>query len=283
MNRNTSQEEKAKRFHHLHYAGSLLVLPNIWDSLGALLLADVGYPAIATASAAIAFANGYSDGEKIPFKELLSLLKKITACVALPVSADIESGYAKNDEQLQQNIKALITAGIVGINIEDTDNETDKLLSIEKQSHKIKLIRTVADEMNMPIFINARTDVYLHPEDFITAEEKLTETIKRGLAYKEAGADGFYPITVIDENHIKEIMTQVKLPVNLLTMPGLPGLKRLNDLGVARVSLGPGFLKIAVKAMRELAIQLKQYDGLPTITSNEIKTDYLERLVADSQ
>ena len=274
-----TQKEKADWFRKLHHSGNMLVLANIWDPLGALLMENLGYPAIATASAAIAYANGYNDKEKIPFNDLLKLLKRITASVNLPVTADIESGYAENDNQLQEHIKQLLDTGVVGINIEDTDHKTNSLLSIEFQCNKIRLIRKSADEMCIPLFINARTDVYLHEQNFASAEAKFDETIKRGLTYKEAGADGFFPITLKQEEEIKELIDRVKLPINIITMPGIPDLKTLGKIGVARVSLGPSLLKIAIKAIKELAQQLKDYEGLSSITGNEITSDYLKSLV----
>ncbi len=276
---NMTQKEKAERFRELHHSGKMLVLPNIWDPLGALLIENLGYPAIATASAAVAYANGYNDREQIPFNDLLTLLKRITQSVNLPVTADIESGYAKPDSQLQENIKRLVDSGIVGINIEDTDHNTNTFQSIEAQCGKIRLIRKAAEEMGIPIFINARTDVYLHETNFPSAEIKLNETIKRGLSYKDAGADGFFPITLKSEKDIKEIIAQVKLPLNIITMPGIPDLKTLSRLGVARVSLGPLLLKISIRAMKELAEQLKEYEGLSSITGNEITSDFLKKLV----
>jgi 2-methylisocitrate lyase-like PEP mutase family enzyme len=278
--RNTiSQKEKAVEFHRLHHAGKMLILPNIWDPLGALLLESLEYPAIATASASIAYSNGYHDGENISFNDMLTSVTKITHSVHLPVTADIESGYAADDIQLQENIKLLIKAGIVGINMEDTDKKTNTLISIESQCSKINLIRKTADEMGISLFINARTDVYVHEKSFASEEAKLDEAITRGLAYKEAGADGFYPITLTQEQQIKEIIDQVKQPLNILTIPGIPDLKTLHKIGVARVSLGPSFLKIAIRAMKEMAIQLKDGEGLSVITGNEITSDYLKSLV----
>ena len=196
MMNNISQKEKAERFRELHHTGEMLILPNIWDSLGALLMESLEYPAIATASASVALSSGYNDGENIPFNDVLLLLKKITKSVNVPVTADVEGGYADSDVQLQENIKLLIDAGIAGINIEDTDKKTNSLRSVDAQSHRIKLIRKVADETGIPLFINARTDVYLHLGNFNGDEVKFEEVIKRGVAYKEAGADGFFPIIV---------------------------------------------------------------------------------------
>ncbi|MEO8211287.1 MAG: isocitrate lyase/phosphoenolpyruvate mutase family protein [bacterium] len=274
-----SQKEKAVRFRELHYTDKMLVLPNIWDALGALLLESLAYPAIATASASVAFSNGYDDGENIPFNDLLSLLKKITTSVNIPVTADIESGYAVNNIQLQENIKLLIGSGIAGINFEDTDNKTHNLRSIESQCDKISLIRKVSGEMGIPLFINARTDVYLYGKNFTTAKEKFDEILKRGLGYKEAGADCFFPIGLKHEEEIKELIAHIKLPINILAIPGIPDLKILSELGVARVSFGSSLLRIAIRAIKDLAIQLKDYEGLSKITENEITTDYLKALV----
>ncbi len=275
---NISQKEKAERFRQLHYTGSILMLPNIWDPLGALLLENIGYPAVATASASVAFSNGYNDGENIPFSNLLLLLKRITGSVSVPVTADIEKGYAASDSQLQENIRLLIDAGITGINIEDTESKTMDLVPVDLQYDKIRLIRKVSDEAGVPIFINARTDVYL-PGRNISADAKTEEAIKRGLAYKEAGADGFYPIALTQEEEIKKIIAAVELPLNIITIPGIPDLKTLEKLGVARVSLGPSFLKIAIRSMKQLALELKDKEGLLMITGNEITSDYLKSLV----
>lgn len=137
--------------------------------------------------------------------------------------------------------------------------------------------------MGISLFINARTDVYIHGNEFEIAEAKLEETIKRGLAYKNAGADCFYPIVMRREQDIKKTVEQLQMPVNILTIPGIPDLNILNQIGVARVSLGPSFLKIAIKAMKELAIKLSKFEGLSEITENEITSDYLKNLVAQKK
>ncbi|MFI5188102.1 MAG: isocitrate lyase/phosphoenolpyruvate mutase family protein, partial [Chitinophagales bacterium] len=232
---NLNQQEKAKRFHDLHHSGELLILPNIWDPLGALLLEDLTFPAVATASAAVAFTNGYDDGENISFESVLSLLKKIVGSVAIPVSADIESGFAENNVQLSENIKLLLETGIVGINIEDVDKKSNSLWPIEIQIEKIAIIKNVSKEMGIPLFINARSDVYIRGKGFDTPESKLEETLKRGSAYKNAGADCFYPITMNSEEDIKKTVEQLQMPVNVLVMDGIPTLNILKEMGVARV------------------------------------------------
>jgi 2-methylisocitrate lyase-like PEP mutase family enzyme len=276
-----TQAEKAKQFHDLHHSGKLLILPNIWDVLGAKLLEDVGYAAIATASAAVAYSNGYKDGENISFSEVLYILKRIANSVDLPVTADVESGYAANENELEKNIHQLIDMGIVGINIEDTDKQTKTLLPVEAQCKRIELIKNVSRESNVPLFINARTDTFIHEKNFTSIQQQLDETIQRGDAYKAAGADCFYPILAHDQQHIQTIVEAVNMPVNILMMPGIPELSVLQQMGVARVSLGPGFLKYAVKSMRDLALKLQQQEGLAEITGNDITSDYLKKLVRE--
>lgn len=275
-----TQVEKAKQFYELHHTGRLLILPNIWDVIGAKLLEDLGYAAIATASASVAYSNGYNDGENISFADVLLILKRIAGSVNVPVTADVESGYAQNENQLKENIRQLIATGIVGINIEDTDKKTKALVPAAVQSEKIKLIKKIAAEMNVPLFINARTDCFIHETSFASSQLKLEETIKRGLAYKAAGADCFYPILVHNANEIKAIVEQVEMPVNVITIPGVPALNVLQQMGVARVSLGPSFLKYALKSMKDLAIKLQNQQGLEDITNNDFTSEYLKHLVS---
>lgn len=274
-----TQQEKAKQLYELHYSNKLLVLPNIWDVLGALLLEDIGYPAIATASAAVAYTKGYNDGENIPFDDVLHNLKRIANSVNVPVTADIESGYAQNEIQFEKNIRSLIKTGIAGINIEDTDKKTKSLLPAEVQCERIKRIKKVSEEMNVPLFINARTDTFIHAKNFSSPQQQLEETIQRGSAYKDAGADCFYPILFSKQEDIKAIVEAVKIPVNILMAPGIPDLNELQAIGVARVSLGPGFLRYAIKAMKELAIKLQYNEGLNEVIANEITSDYFKKLI----
>ena len=281
---NTEQQQiKAKQFHEMHHSGKMLVFPNVWDSLGASLLETLDYPAIATASASIAYTKGYNDGENLPFDQLLKLLTSIVNTVSIPVTADIESGYANNDNQLQDNIKQLIATGIVGINIEDTNKETNELYAIDYQCKRIQIIKNVSANMGVSLFINTRTDVYIHGEVFNTPELKLEETLKRGQAYKNAGADCFFPIAIRKEEDIKKVVDQLNMPINILTLPGVPELHILKEIGVARVSLGPAFLKIAIKSMKEMALKLKSLEGLSEITGNEITSDYLKDLASKNK
>lgn len=280
IKQNNIQPEKGILLNALHHNGKILVLPNIWDPLGAALLESLGYSAVATASASIAFSNGYADGENISFKDLLEILKKIVRSVKIPVTADIESGYATNMSMLSKNMKRLIDAGISGINIEDSDHSDNNITSVITQCKKISSIRNTASKMGVPLFINARTDIYLRAHN-LSAEEKLAETIRRGNAYKDAGADGFYPIFLKEKESMKSIVKEVGLPVNILLLPGIPDFEILKTIGIARVSLGPGFLKTAINAMKNIAEKLLRYEAMQEVSDNPITTAYLNTLVSN--
>jgi len=279
MSTNPTQKEKALKLYALHHTGKLLILPNIWDALGAILLESLQFSAVATASASIAFSNGYNDGEQLPFADVLARLKQIANSVEVPVTADIESAYATTDAQLRNNINQLLDTGIVGINIEDTNTDTKSIYSLEEQCKRINIIKEVAQDRDIPLFINARTDVLIHGQLFKSEEEKFDEVVKRGLAYKEAGAACFYPILMKKEEDIKRLYELIEFPINVLTFPGIPPLKTLEEIGVARVSLGPNYLKLALKTMRDIATKLKDYDGLNEIINNDVTSDYVKSLI----
>ncbi|SKB99360.1 isocitrate lyase/PEP mutase family protein [Dyadobacter psychrophilus] len=249
MKRKSSQSEKADLLKKLHYSKQMLVLPNIWDVAGAALLEETGYQAVATASAAIARANGFQDGEKIPFDQALNVITQIVNAVEVPVTADIESGYATDLQGLKANIRKVLATGVAGINIEDSDPKTNELLPVDLQVERIRLIRKVAEKAGVRLFINARTDVFLKPSS-LTNDEKLKVAIERGCAYADAGADGVYPIFVREESDISTLVNEFAVPINILITKGTPELSKLQNLGVARVSFGPNFQKAMLLAMK---------------------------------
>lgn len=249
--RMSTQSEKADLLKKLHHSGKMLVLPNIWDAAGAQLLEKQGFPAIATASAAIARAHGYEDGEHIPFDFLLAIVSQITKSVHVPVTVDLEAGYAADDETLKSNIRRLIAIGVAGINIEDSDVRTHELVPIEAQVEKLRLIARVAERENTRLFLNARTDVFLAKPD-LPEDQKQALAIERGRAYASAGADGIYPILASEEATVRTLMNAVKVPVNVLARPGVPDLDVLQKLGVARVSFGPNLHRAALRSVENM-------------------------------
>lgn len=253
----SSQSEKADLLKKLHHSGKMLVLPNIWDAAGAVLLESLGYPAVATASAAIARAHGYEDGERIPFDFLLGIVAQIVKAVNVPVTVDIEAGYAADNEMLKANIRRLIAAGVAGINIEDSDVRTRELLPVGEQVEKLKVIGRVAERENTRLFINARTDVFLlNPE--LPQDQKLALAIERGRAYVEAGADGIYPIFATGEETLKTLVNALKVPVNVIAKNDAPDLDVLQRLGVARVSFGPNVHRATLLSMEALLKDVKE-------------------------
>ena len=198
------QAAKAQRFLALHHDPKLLVLPNIWDPLGARMLESVGYPAVATASAAVAFSQGYDDGEQIPFDLMLDVIRRIAERVEVPVTADVERGFAGSPEDVAENMKRVLQAGAVGINLEDSRSEGGELLAADAQADRLRAVREMADREQIPLVINARTDVFLRDTP-TSRSEKIEEAITRGRRYLEAGADCLYPIGAGDLETVRTI------------------------------------------------------------------------------
>lgn len=253
----STQSEKADLLKKLHHSGKMLILPNIWDAAGAILLERLGYPAVATASAAMARAHGYEDGERIPFDLLLAIVGQIVKSVNVPVTVDIEAGYAAYNEVLRSNIRRLITAGVAGINIEDTDVLTREMLPIDEQVEKLKLIRRVAERENARLFVNARTDIFLVRPD-LPEDQKLALAIERARAYVEAGADAIYPIFATEEATVRMLVNALKVPVNILAKSDAPDLDVLQRLGVARVSFGPNVHRATLLSLEALLKNVKE-------------------------
>ena len=155
-----NQAAKAEIFRNQHLDKKLLILPNIWDAMGARLMEITGFPSVATASVSVAISNGFADGENIPFHQLLMVVRKICEAVDLPVSVDMERGYAETIPQLKENIRLLIEHGAVGMNLEDSLPDHKSLCNIDEQCRKIEAVRETGIQYGIPIVINARTDCF---------------------------------------------------------------------------------------------------------------------------
>ncbi len=266
------QRAKAERLLALHLEPKLLVLPNIWDPLGAGLLQALGYPAVATASAAVAYSLGYDDGQRITFDAMLDVIARIANAVEVPVSADIESGYADDPEALGENIRRVLEAGAVGINLEDSVVEGGVLRPIGAQCERLRAARAAADDVGVPLVINARTDVFLRADD-TTPADRLAETIERARAYRESGADCIYPIPVGDLETLGSIQEAVDAPLNVYASGGAAPMKSLEAAGIARLSLGPGLLKATLATMKKVAVELQSYGSYGVFTRDAPKTE----------
>ncbi len=232
-----TQTEKARRFAQLHISGTPLVLYNAWDAGSAKAVVDAGAAAVATGSWSVAAAQGYADGENIPAGFVEQIVARITATVDVPVSIDFEGGYTDDDAALAQNVSRLLELGVVGINFEDRVVAGNGLHDIDRQARRIGAIRQAAERSNVPLFINARTDLFL--AGTADPSDAMNDALDRGKAYAAAGASGFFVPGLKDDALIARICEDVPLPVNIMVMEGVSPTTRLAPLGVARVSYGP--------------------------------------------
>ena len=252
----TGLAEKAERLRALHRPGQPLLLANVWDAATARLMARTGFAAIATTSAGIAFARGYPDGERIPRDEMLGEIARICRAVSVPVTADLEAGYSESPEGVAEAAAKALDAGAVGLNLEDgTGRKEEPLFELGRQVEKIRAIREVGRRRGVAIVVNARTDVYL---DRVGPESgHLDETIRRGAAFRDAGADCVFVPGVTDPAVIGEIVRRLACPVNVLAAPGGPSIGELAKLGVARVSLGSGAMRAALTLVERIGEELR--------------------------
>jgi 2-methylisocitrate lyase-like PEP mutase family enzyme len=246
------QSDKAKRFASLHGRETPLVLYNAWDAGSAKAILAGGAKAVATSSWSVAEAQGYRDGEDLPFAFAQQIIERIVTSVDAPVTVDFEGGYSDDDTVLADNITRLLETGIIGINFEDRVVKGSGLYDIARQARRIATIRHAADKAGrVPLFINARTDIFF--EHSKEPARYVGEALDRARAYADAGASGFFIPGLTDEVLIGTVCEGTSLPVNVMVMEGVPANGRLTTLGVARISYGPIPYIQAMAALREQA------------------------------
>lgn len=245
------QKERAELLASLHVKGNPLVLYNAWDTGSAKAIRDAGAAVIATSSWAVAAAQGYDDGESMPFAFVAQIAEHIANAIDLPVTVDVEGGYSDDPKVCAANVALLMDHGVVGINIEDRIVAGTGLHDVDVQCARIAVIRAMADARGIPLFINARTDLFLGTG--IKPPEGMDEAKERAAAFARAGASGFFVPGLIDLTAIRELCSTVELPLNVMTMPGLPSTRELADAGVARISHGPAAYRVAIDAIRNAA------------------------------
>lgn len=232
-----SQVEKARQFAALHRRGAPVVLYNIWDAGGAQAVVAGGAPAVATGSWSVAGAQGYPDGEALPLDLLLSVVGRICASVDVPVSVDFEGAYATAPEAAARNVARVIGTGAIGINFEDRVVQGDGLHDTGAQAARIRAIRAVADDAGVPLFINARTDLFLQSTPAAHGAH-IAEALERAAAYAQAGASGFFVPGLADPALVARVTDAVALPVNVMAQAA-DQIAGFAAQGVARVSFGP--------------------------------------------
>lgn len=248
----SDQVTKAQAFKALHVPGNPIILFNVWDAGTAKAVAASGAKALATGSWSVAAAHGFEDGEHMPFDLAIANLERIVAATDLPVTIDLESGYGANPEEVGASVSRAVQACAIGCNLEDSSRETGPLRAISEQAARLKGARQAADRLGVPAFINARTDVFLiAPAD--THESLVTEALERARAYADAGADGFFVPGLANEALIARVVEASPLPVNVMFNAATPPAARLAELGVARISHGPGPYRMMMKALENAA------------------------------
>jgi 2-methylisocitrate lyase-like PEP mutase family enzyme len=238
---------RAERLRSLHHGAEPLLLPNAWDAASARLVEAAGFPVVATASAAVTASLGYEDHEAAPREEMLAAAARICRSVTVPVTVDLEAGYGLAPEELAGRLAEI---GAAGYNLEDTDHQTGTLVDADAQARRLAALREAAPAL----VVNARVDVFIL--EWGQPEERLDEAIRRGRLYRDAGADCVYPIIVTDEQLIARLVEGIGGPINVLYRPGMPSFARLAELGVKRISLGPGLHRATEAATRQLLTRI---------------------------
>jgi len=275
-----SQAAKAQQLLSLHNNGKLLILPNVWNPVGARMLQAKGYSAIATASAAIAESLGYSDGEQLKLDTMLDMVTRIVRSVDVPVTVDFEAGYSNVIEGLQENITRLLETGAVGLNFEDSWGDSKYLRPIPEQVERIRAVREIAERRGIHLVINARADSFF-AEGFSSDEERIEDVITRLNAYIEAGADCVYPVGRGDKETLAILRKRISAPINVLATAKTTSLKELQEMGINRVSFGPYIFRsllAKMSAMQDEILNMGEYgivmDGI--WTGGEVKKYLIE-------
>lgn len=255
--------KNAEQLRALHLAPEVLVLPNCWDVGTAKLFAQAGFPAIATTSSGVEFSEALSRDLAERREQMLAVIRKITNAVSVPVTADIETGYADDPPGLQDTIRSVIEAGAVGVNLEDTVYGLEVALRVgqnpsqwlvDEAAERIRAARQAAESTGVPLVINARTDAFILQRPAAIA---LEESISRGNAYLEAGADCVFVPHANDRATIAALVAGISGPINILGGPQTPSISELQELGVARVSIGGSLARAAMKFVKDAVEELR--------------------------
>ncbi|MGW5364692.1 isocitrate lyase/PEP mutase family protein [Actinopolymorpha pittospori] len=250
-----NQIETAQHFRSLHHNGRPLLLPNAWDVASARLVAEAGATAVATTSAGVSWSHGVPDGEQLGRDRALDLVARVVHAVDVPVTADVEGGYAEDPAGVAETIRGVLAAGAVGVNLEDAQHGSSlPLRAVGAQAERIAAARATADSEGVPLFVNARVDTYLVGVG--DPALRLEETLARAGAYVAAGADGVFVPGVTDPELVSALVAGIDAPVNVLAGPGAPTTAELARLGVARISLGSSIAEAAYAVVRRSAKEL---------------------------
>ncbi|MFG2126691.1 isocitrate lyase/phosphoenolpyruvate mutase family protein [Streptomyces sp. NPDC048751] len=253
--------DRALAFHALHVPGRPLVLPNAWDAASARIVEDAGAAAVATTSAGVSWSLGTADGDRLERDRAVAAVAAVAAAVRVPVSADIEAGYASDPAGVADTVRAVLAGGAVGINIEDAQHEGGgSLRAVAEQAERIAAAREAADAEGVPLFVNARIDT------FLAGAGGVDLTLERAAAFRAAGADGIFVPGAVDRETVKLLVDGVDGPLNVLVGPGALPVAELAGLGVARVSAGSSMAQAAQALVRRAARELLEAGTYEALT-----------------
>jgi len=254
----TSNIAKAELLRSLHVPGDPLIVSNVWDAVTARIVASApGVKALATASHAVSFAHGVDDGEGLTVEQALATAELVADAVELPVSVDFEKGYARDAAGVQRNVEQLISTGAVGINIEDSVGPAKApLFSIEDATARVAAARAAAEATGVPLVINARVDT-------LAGGGEWEDAVTRANSYLEAGADVIFFLGLSTEELVERAIAEVNGKISVIGHPGAVPLRRLAELGVSRVSFGPGILGLTLSHLHDAAAQLTALGDYP--------------------
>lgn len=248
----TDQRTKAERFLALHQQAAPLLLPNPWDQGSAKLLASLGFEALATTSSGSAAALGRLDGA-LSRDEALTHAALIVNAVDLPVSADLEGGFADEPAGVAGTVEMALQIGLAGCSIEDFTGRPDApIYELDLAAERVAAAAETAHAGAVHLVLTARAENHLH------GSHDLGDTIARLQRYQEAGADVLFAPGVTDLDDIRRLVASVDRPLNVLAFPGCPSVAELAEVGVKRISVGGAFAFAALGAVVEAATELRE-------------------------
>jgi 2-methylisocitrate lyase-like PEP mutase family enzyme len=251
-----SQHEKAVAFRRLHERPGAFIIPNPWDAGTARLLTSLGFEALATTSAGLAFALGRRDGEDaVTRAEVLANAREIVAATPLPVSADLESGYGATPGAVAETIRLAAEAGLVGGSVEDTTADPGRpIYDFDEAVERVVAAVAAARSLPFPFTLTARAENFLH------GRPDLEDTIRRLKAFEAAGADVLYAPGLRDLETIRTVCAAVSKPVNVVMGLSGPTLSaaELATAGVKRISVGSALARAAFGAVARAAEEMRE-------------------------
>lgn len=227
-----------------------MILPNICNPIGARVLEYQGYPAVATATAAVAESLGYEDGANIKLETVLEILCRISRSVNVPVAADTV-------ETLKENTLRVMETGVVGVNLEDSIVEAGPLRSETERCERIAAVREVASRHDLHLVINARVDSFLS-DSFDSREERIGEAIQRAKSCVEPGAACIYPIGQGNHETLSQLRERIAAPINVFAWPRALALSELHQLGINRMSFGPQVFRSCLSKFVGITAEMKR-------------------------